>query len=242
MTSDQLQQARAERWAELRPAARTASGLRDWVQAVGFPSAGELAEAFGDATPELLEPELEAATVLELWIWPDELRYASADLVTYLWVSLRPDLARQRSLTPLAEQVFEATWSSAFPPTASELRDRLGAGRTSNLGIERACQELARRFVLLRCGRRQGEPTWQPVLQRFKALREAQLHIQKEEATTAFVSHYLDVRVCDSEEGCAAFLSPLAPRSRVRQALAGLEADRRLLPDSLDGRPAFRLR
>ena len=116
MTTDELQKARAARAAALRPAGISGEALREWIRNLGFATLPELA-VWSELAPELLEEELAALRVVELRLWPGELRYCAVELLEYVYVCVgdrhpRRDYlrqARERRLSWLAAEVYCAT-------------------------------------------------------------------------------------------------------------------------------------
>lgn len=247
MTTDELQKARAARAAALRPAGISGEALRAWVRNLGFATLPELA-VWSDLAPELLEEELAALSVVELRLWPGELRYCAVELLEYVYVCVgdrhpRRDYlrqARERRLSWLAAEVFTLllegeAWTSA------RLRDRMGAQRTSVLSLERALAELAASLKVLRVGRAAGVPLWRALVCALPRVPDAVDTVSLLQSAAALVTQRLDVAVCDTEEGLAEALAPLHSRARLHAALVGLEAARVITSEALDGRPAWRL-
>ena len=250
MTSDELQTMRQARWAELRPGAVSAADLRQWVRRVGFLDAPEAA-AWSPVGLELLEQELAGAQIVELTQWPGQHRYGSGDLLRYVYAAVgdrhpRTDYrrqAQQRKLSWVAAEVFDLLLQSETPGTSSQLRDRLGAERTSSLTIEAALRELSSTLKVLRVGRTQeGETCWRPLLQVAPEVPREASGLSLVESAAALASQWLDVNVCATEDEMAAYFAPLFSRSRMHTALSGLEAMRHIELDAIDGRPAYRVR
>jgi len=250
MTAEELHLARAQKWAALRPAEVSAASLRAWIGELGFVILPTLLE-WSEAAPELLESELAAVHVVELALWPGIHRYAPVELLHYVYVSVgdrrpRQDYKQQAGegkLSWLAAEVFETMLAAAAPLTSSQLRDRLGAERTSTLGVERALHELSLTLKVLRVGHSaDGRNAWRPLVELLPDVPASTSSISLVQAAAALISHWLGVMICDTEEAIAEFFSPLFSRSRVHAALSGLEAGREVALDSLDGRHAYRLR
>lgn len=250
ITLDDLQAARAAKWAAFRPLEVSAASLRGWVRDLGFADLPDLA-VWSDAAPELLEGELAAVHIAELALWPGRHRYIPVELLGYVYVCVgdrhpRRDFQRQagkRQLSWLAAEVYALMLETPAPMSSPQLRDRMGAERTSVLGIERALGELAATLKVLRVGRTPaGDNLWRPLVSVLPAVPAQVDTVSLVEAAGALVSQRLGFMICETEEGLAEFFSPLLSRARVRAALVGLEAGSELATDSLDGRPAFRLK
>lgn len=253
MTAEELQTARAARAAALRPSEFTAATLASTLGELDFPTLPELATALGgEAEPvaRWLETEISALRAIELAFWPDEWRYCGAGLLGYVYVCIgdRDPLedyktqASQRHLSWLASEAYEQLLAADAPLAAADLRARMGAGRITILALERSLLELARQLKILRVGRADGAPLWRPLVRALPEIPSWVNRVQQNEAAAALLTHRLGALVCESEENLAAFFSPLLSRARIRAALIGLEAGREVLPESLDGRPAWCLR
>ena len=249
MTSEDLLTARAARREALTPAAPSPARLGQWVRELGLATLPELS----DEAVAPLEAELAALHVIELWMWPGILRYCAVELLEYIYVCIgdrhpRSDFNTQAAkgqLSWLAAETFELLLAADRPLASFDIRERLGAERTSTLGVERALVELAQTLKLLRVGRRAGlgsEALWRPLVLALPDVPSCLDRISQLEAAAALASQVLDVQVCETEENLALFLAPLLPATRLRAALHGLEASRQVVLDSLDGRPAWRLR
>lgn len=249
MTSEDLLTARAARREALRPAGLDPGSLRAWVRSLGLATLPML----GDGAAELLEEELAALQVVELWQWPGLLRYCDAEMVGYVYVCIGDRAPRQDYhvqankglLSWLAAETYELMLAAKGGLSNAELRERLGPERTSTLGMERALVELTRTLKVLRVGCRGGlgsEALWQPLALALPEVPTWVDRVSQGEAAAALASQYLDLQICESEENLALFFAPLFSRAKLHAALLGLEAARQVSLDSLDGRPAWRLR
>ncbi|MGH9412795.1 MAG: DNA glycosylase AlkZ-like family protein [Terriglobales bacterium] len=247
MTSEELLAARTAYQATLRPTALDAETLVAWVATLSFPTLTDL----GEEAPALVEAALADCRVAELWLWPGTPRYCHADLLGYVYAAAgdrhpRKDYhqqANRRQLSWLAAAVFTLLLEAPEAMTAAQLRDRMGAERTSALAIEHACHELAGTLKVVRCGRAPGgDPLWRPLLAALPEVPQAIDHISQLQAAAALITHHLETALCVTEAGLAEFFSPLFSRSRIHEAVAGLERARELALDNLEGRQAFRLK
>lgn len=244
MTSEELQQARTARWLALRPEKATPAALRTWVGEIGFVDAPEI-EAWAPEALGWLENELAALRLIELAVWPGVFRYASAEILDYIYAAIgdrhpRRDFRRQAQrgqITYLAAEVYDLLLAAPSAMSAEALRDQLGAERISLLAVERALAELRPSLKVVRV----GPDLWRPLVAARPEVATIMDRVSLSEAVAALVSQWLDVRVCDTEAAIAAYFAPLFARSRVHDALMALETQRQLAPDSLDGQPAFRL-
>ncbi|MGH9486795.1 MAG: hypothetical protein ACRD04_04310 [Terriglobales bacterium] len=249
MTSEDLLTARAARSNELRPGHLDQETLRGWVGVLGFATLPDFG-AWDDQAVLLLESELAALHIIELWIWPGMLRYCAADLLGYLYVAVgdrhpRKDYLQQQErqqLSMLAAEVFEQLLAAPAPLTNTQLRQRLGPDRTSAFTVDRALRELARTLKILRCGHAQSEPLWRPLVLALPAVPPWVDKVSQLQAAAALVTQYLDTQVCETEESLAQFFAPLFSSTRIHDAIAGLESNRQVAVDNIDGRPAWRMK
>ncbi|HEY8055011.1 MAG TPA: hypothetical protein VIE13_03770 [Terriglobales bacterium] len=248
MTSEDLLTARAAQFASLRPVHLDAAALGQWIASLGFATFPELGES-ADAAAELMEAELAALRLVELWLWPGIHRYCTPETLGYVYVAVgdrhpRSDFRRQAELKQvswLAAEVYETLLAAPQALTSGGLRDRLGAERTSALTIEHALHDLARTLKVLRCGHAQGEALWRPLSLAMPAIPPLVDKLSQMEAASALISQRLETQVCAPEEELAAFFAPLFSRARIHEALRGLDAARAIVQENLDGRPAWRL-
>lgn len=243
MTSEELHNARAARWQALRPGQPSPAALRAWMRDVGIVELPEL-EAWSSAAPEWLQADLVALRAIELAVWPGVHRYIPVELIEYVYVAVgdrhpRADYRRQASrgqISWLAAEVFERLLAVDGALSPSTLREQLGAERISVLAVERALAELAPSLKVIHVGPQQ----WRPLVTALPQVPGALDRLSQSQAAAALVSQWLDVRVCDTEGGIAAYFAPLFSRSRIHDVLMALESTRQLTLDSLDGQPAFR--
>jgi len=244
MTGEELQQARAARWQALQPDQVSSAALRAWVREIGFAELPAL-EAWALEAPAWVEAELAALHLIELAVWPGVHRYVPVELLEYIYVAVgdrhpRSDFRKQASrgqISWLAAEVFEQLLAAPGPLGPADLRERLGTERTSLLGLERALAELAPSLKVIRVGR----GIWRPLVLALPRVPAAMDQVSLAAAAAALVSHWLDVNICDTEAGIAAYFAPLLSRSRIHDALNALETARQVTIDTLDGQSAFRL-
>jgi len=260
LNNEEITLARAQRLAELREAANAAPspalaavgllGFATWpeLHALLSPDADERSLA---ALVHAVEGALAAGEAFEINLWPHELRIVPRELIQYFFNAVgdrhpKQDFRRQADagkLSPLAAAVFEEMLRSPRTPVSAEiLRDRLGAERTSVLGIERSLAELAKTLKVSRVGRASsGERLFQPTVALVPAIASSTSQLSHGEAAAALITVRLRLTVCDTEEGLADFLAPIFTRAKIHEALTALDAARRLAQATLDGRKAFRL-
>jgi len=196
----------------------------------------------------VLERCVASHTVVEVDCWPGHKLYLPDELLPFCYAltgDRRPqrDVAsqvQQGKLSRLAGEVYEALLASP-PLSAAGLRDLLGAGRVSALAVERAVAELTPTLKVIRVGLDDGTPIWQPLVRIDPETTHAAEQISRPEALAALISKLLGTVLVATEDELAHFFHPLAPLSRTRAALRGLQAGRELVPESLDGEAAVRL-
>ncbi|HET9785033.1 MAG TPA: hypothetical protein VFP94_08765 [Terriglobales bacterium] len=248
MTSEDLLTARAAQFTALRPLHLDAASLRAWIAALGLATLPELGEA-ADAAAELLEDELRELRLVELWLWHGIHRYCTPEILGYVYVAVgdrHPDSdfrqqAEQKQISWLAAEVYEALLAAPAAMTSGDLRDCLGAERTSALTIEQGLHDLARTLKVVRCGHVHGEAQWRPLAAALPAIPPLVDKISLPQAVSALISQRLQSQVCATEDELAAFFAPLFSRTRIQDALRGLERARALRMENVDGRPAWRL-
>jgi len=195
-----------------------------------------------------LERCLAAHAVVEVDCWPGHKLYIPDELLPFCYALVgdrRPQLdaaaqVQQGKISRLAGEVFEVLLTSP-PLTAAGLRDLLGAGRVSTLAVERALAELTPTLKIIRVGLEDGAPLWQPLVRIDPETTQAAQQISRPEALAALISKLLGSVIVATEDELAQFFHPVAPLSRTRAALRGLQAGRELIPESLDGEAAVRL-
>jgi uncharacterized protein YcaQ len=260
LNKEEIILARAERLAELRATAQAASspalaavgllGFATWpeLHTLVAPDANERALA---TLVHAVEAALATGEAFEINLWPHELRVVPRELIQYFYNARgdrhpKRDFRRQADsgqLSPLAAAVFEAMLHAPQTPVSAEiLRDRLGAERTSVLGIERSLAELAKTLKVSRVGRApSGERWFQPTVALLPTLATSTSQLSHGEAAAALITVRLRATVCDTEEDLTEFFAPIFTRAKIHEALTALDAARCLAQVTLDGRKAFRL-
>lgn len=249
MTSEDLLTVRAARFDALRPAHLDAETLRGWIGALGFATLPDFG-VWADQAVMLLETELAQLHVIELWLWPGMHRYCAADVLGYVYAAAgdrhpRADYRQQvdrGQLSVLAGEIYELLLGANHARTGGQLRESLGHERTSALAVDQALRELAKSLKVLRCGHAQGEALWRPLVLALPAVPPWVDKVSQVQAAAALVTQYLDAHVLETEAELADFFAPLFSRTRIHDALLGLETGSEIALDNLDGRPAWRLK
>lgn len=244
MTHEEIEAERRSQWQAAVAALGEKPTAAQQVEALGFTSferwtRPELpALAAMGAPAAALEEALASGEVVELRLWAQGPMYVTRELATFAVTCV----GEQEPGSLLAAEVQELLERARGKVTVAELRQELGKARTSDVGVEHALATLAQRLLAFRVGRRQGEEQWQAAAfalgaQALEAARRGgPLH-----AAGALLSRWLDTMIADTEEEMAAVFRPLLSQQRVHTALAALQAARRVAPEAIDGRPAFRL-
>ena len=139
----------------------------------------------------------------------------------------RQDPRSDRSLSPLAQDVLGAMQRGG-PLTKRRLAELLG-GDLSEAAMDRALADLAARLRITRVDYNPREGSSWDVLYRWspEAVNEG-MHLSVAVALSALLSRYLDCVIAADEKEIADFFSPLAARSRVKEAMNALLAAREL--------------
>ncbi|MHB1857047.1 MAG: hypothetical protein ACYCPM_06395 [Acidobacteriaceae bacterium] len=201
------------------------------------PSAGERSRAL-----ELLARLIENSAVVPLKLGsslgeqPDFL--CSPEVLRYIY-ALRGDrnfktgplTVGNEKVTPLSLHCWQAIEQQG-PLDVSALQPILGRDITE-AAISRALQELWSGMYIFPVLRAGGEPAqWELLFRRFPKPVAAGASTGHAEAQSAMISLYLQASVAAREEEILAFLSPLAPQSKLREVIRGLGSMRQL--DILD--------
>ncbi len=256
MTTEQLNQARAEAWRQAGNPLLTADDAAAWLRETGIclflPRAQQLATpapsfveaVLGASDPTPAREAIDTATVML-----DRL-LASADAIALNLLGTpgeQPDfLATTETLPFLFALTGDKEWkrgprgkSSPLvievwklldregPLTTIEVKEKLGRQLTEAAAL-RALGEL---WLHLRIEPifKQGEPAaWQLLERNRQKQMQAGSTMSQAVALSALVSLYLQSAVAASGEEIEIFLSPLASRSKVRDAVRGLTATRQL--------------
>ncbi|MDR5726696.1 MAG: hypothetical protein RB191_04415 [Terriglobia bacterium] len=201
------------------------------------PSSGERSRAL-----ELLARLIENSAVVPLKLGsslgeqPDFV--CSPDTLRYIY-ALRGDrnfktgplTVGNEKVTPLSLHCWQAIEQQG-PLDVAALQPILGRDITE-AAISRALQELWSGMYIFPALRAGGEPAqWELLFRRFPKPVAAGASTGHAEAQSAMISLYLQASVAAREEEILAFLSPLAPQSKLREVIRGLGSMRQL--DILD--------
>jgi hypothetical protein len=256
LTTDQLNQARAEQWRQAGNPLLTADDAAAWLHETGvclfLPRSQQLATAApsfveavlgaSDATPKLATIETATEMLHRL--------LASGDAIALNLLSTpgeQPDfLATEESLPFLFALAGDKEWkrgprgkSSPLvievwklldregPLTTVEVKDKLGRQLTETAAL-RALTELWSHLRIEPVFEAGKPAAWQLLERNRQKQMQAGSTMSQAVALSALVSLYLQSAVAASGEEVEIFLSPLASRSKIRDVLKGLTATRQL--------------
>jgi 23S rRNA pseudouridine2605 synthase len=256
LTTEQLNQARAEAWHQAGNPLLTADDAAAWLRETGvclfLPRAQQLATpapsfveaVLGASDPTPAREAIETATVmldrllasddaiaLNLLGTPGEQPdfLATTETLPFLF-ALTGDKEWKRGprgkSSPLVIEVWKLL-DRESPLTTIEVKEKLGRQLTEAAAL-RALAEL---WLHLRIEPvlKQGEPAaWQLLERKRQKQMQAGSTMSQAVALSALVSLYLQSAVAASGDEIEIFLSPLASRSKVRDAVRGLTATRQL--------------
>lgn len=257
MTTEQLQAARAEKWRQKANPLLTIEDAKAWIESSGMalflprktqlhtpaPSFVEavLGETNAMPAPAAIQQAFdlavrlfvaEEATPLNLLGavsgQPDFL--VSPEALPYVF-ALRGDRDWKRGPREKSSPLVLESWKLLKREgalTTSELRELLGR-EVTEAAVLRSLSELwtALRVLPVYAA---GEPTaWELFESRHQKAMQMGGGMAQATALSALISLYLDTAIAATSDEIEIFLSPLAPRSRIREVVRGLAATRQLL-------------
>ncbi len=257
MTTEQLQAARAEKWRQKANPLLTSEDAETWIESTGVslflprktqlqapaPSFVEAVNGETNATPppaaiqnafELATRLLaaEKATPLNLLggvsEQPDFL--VSPEALPYVF-SLRGDREWKRGPRDKSSPLVVDSWKLLKREgalTTSELQTLLGR-EVTEAAVLRSLSELWTALRVLPVYSAGEATAWELFESRHQKAMQTGGGMAQATALSALVSLYLDSAIAASTEEIEAFLSPLAPRSRIAEVVRGLAATRQLL-------------
>jgi hypothetical protein len=138
-------------------------------------------------------------------------------------------------VSPLALAVYELL-SAKVMLSAYDLATQLGGG-VNESAVLRALTELWSQLRVLPLPQQDGSATvWELATGRFTKQIKAGANAGQPSALSALISLYLGQAVVATEDEIESFLSPLAPRSRVRDVIHALLSARQLETLAIDGK------
>ena len=152
-----------------------------------------------------------------------------------------PATSGATKVSPLALNTYNLLLENG-PTSASDLASALGK-EVTEAAVLRALNELWQHLRVLPVVRADGGDTvWETVLNRFTKQLKAGANAGQPSALSALTSLYLGQALLATEADVETFLSPLAPRSRVRDVLHALTGAREIETVAVDGKTHLHLR
>ena len=167
---------------------------------------------------------------------------ASAAAFPYIF-TLRGDKAWKQppvtsgttKVSPLAANTYTLLIENG-PQSAYALAGTLGK-EVTEAAVLRGLSELWQQLRVLPVPQPHGKPTlWEPITTRFTKQIKTGANAGQPTALSTFISLFLGQAILATEDEIETFLSPLAPRSRVRDVLHALSAGRQLETMTIEGR------
>ncbi|HVW78032.1 MAG TPA: hypothetical protein VHB45_10505 [Alloacidobacterium sp.] len=257
MTTEQLQAVRAEKWRQKANPLLTIEEAEAWIDSTGIslflprknqlqipaPSFVEavLGETSATPAPDAIQNAFEMATRLfsdqkatplnllgNVSEQPDFL--ASREALPYVF-ALRGDRDWKRGPREKSSPLVIESWKLLKREgalTVSELQNLLGREVTEAAVLRALCELWGAMRVLPIYS--EGEDTaWEVFESRDQKAMQAGGGMGQGTALSALISLYLDAVVAATSDEIETFLSPLAPRSRIREVVHGLTTTRQLL-------------
>ena len=146
-----------------------------------------------------------------------------------------PDPAGANKVSPLAMNTYALLLESG-PQTVATLVTELGKGLTE-AAVLRALGELWQQLRIIPVLQQNGKPTvWEPIASRLIKQVKAGANAGAPTALSALISLYLAQSLLATEDEIETFLSPLSPRSRIRDVVHALAAAQQLETMTIAGR------
>ena len=258
MTDLELQQQRKTKWRVAGNAARTLEDARAFLEEVGmclvYPLRPALPlptwigaytgsdERLPDAKHAFSDPRAREAEELMLRLLRERSAFESnlpgetnlliaASLFPYFYALVsaqeKKGTTRGEKLSPLANDAFQVIQQKG-PVGKQQLRTLL-KGDLSTAALDRALAELWSRLKITRVGHEPAEGAVWDTFARWapQQVKEGQA-LSTAEALSAMLSKYLDAAVAAEQEEIESVLAPVAPRSRIKEAVNALLSAREL--------------
>ncbi len=155
------------------------------------------------------------------------------------WKQL-PSAGGPFKVSPLAVNTYTLL-SEGGPRSAYDLVSELGKGLTE-AAVLRALSELWQHLRVFPVGQPDGPVLWELASARFTKSIKSGANAGQPSALSAFITLYLGQAVLATEEDVEVFLSPLAPRSRVRDVVHALSAGREVDTVVVEGKHSLHVR
>ncbi len=146
-----------------------------------------------------------------------------------------PSTSGASKVSPLAANTYTLLIENG-PKSAYDLVADLGK-EVTEAAVLRALSELWQQLRVVPVSQPGGKPTiWEPITTRFTKQIKTGANAGQPTALSTFISLYLGQSILATEDEIETFLSPLAPRSRVRDVLHALTGARELETITVEGR------
>jgi hypothetical protein len=257
LTSEQFQAARAEKWRQKANPLLTIEDAEAWIESTGMslflprktqlqapaPSFVEavLGESSATPAPAAIQNAFEMAARLfaaekaaplnllgAVSEQPDFL--VSPEALPYVF-ALRGDRDWKRGPRDKSSPLVVESWKLLKRQgalTASELQEGLGR-EVTEAAVLRALSELWAALRVLPVYAAGEATAWELFESRHQKAMQVGSGMAQATALSALISLYLDSAIAATSEEIEIFLSPLAPRSRIREVVHGLATTRQLL-------------
>ncbi len=146
-----------------------------------------------------------------------------------------PSTSGPTKVSPLAANTFTLLLENG-PKSAYALTSDLGK-EVTEAAVLRALSELWQQLRVIPVPQPGNKPTiWEPITTRFTKQIKTGANAGQPTALSTFISLYLGLSILATEDEIETFLSPLAPRSRVRDVLHALSGARQLETITIEGK------
>ena len=146
-----------------------------------------------------------------------------------------PSTSGPTKVSPLAANTFTLLLENG-PNSAYALTSDLGK-EVTEAAVLRALSELWQQLRVIPVPQPGNKPTiWEPITTRFTKQIKTGANAGQPTALSTFISLYLGQSILATEDEIETFLSPLAPRSRVRDVIHALSGARQLETITVEGK------
>lgn len=146
-----------------------------------------------------------------------------------------PSTSGAAKVSPLAANTYSLLVENG-PKTAYALTGDLGK-EVTEAAVLRALSELWQQLRVVPVPQSGGKPTlWEPITTRFTKQLKTGANAGQPTALSTFVSLFLGQAILATEDEIETFLSPLAPRSRIRDVVHALSGARQLETITIEGK------
>lgn len=152
----------------------------------------------------------------------------------------QPAWAPGQKLSKLARDTWTEIVRARQPLSEERLREQVGKG-ASAAALNRALHELWQRLRIMRVDRSERGDVWDTISRVSpNVIKEAE-QLSAASALTALVSKYLDAVIAATQEEVETFFSPITTRSKVRDAVNALQAQREISTTQVETRAMLQI-